>query len=64
MAWNFQKKFLPVRNDDGFWQDVLMEYNRIFDENKGNEFALDLLKVVWDEMRRESRKLMKEERGK
>ena len=62
MAWNFQKKFLPVRNDDEFWQDVLAEYNKLFDENKDNEFALNLLNTVWNEMRRVSRELMKEER--
>lgn len=56
-AWNFQKKFLPVRNDDEYWKKVYAEYNRLFDEYQNNEFALDLLKVVWNELRRKSKKV-------
>lgn len=50
-----------MRKDDEFWKEVLAEYSTLYTENKEDEFATELLKAVWNEMRREYKRMMKEE---
>ena len=54
-AWDFQKQFVDMPDDEESWKTFFEERDRILQEHENDLFLSDLISCIWNELRRQAK---------